>query len=358
MKRYVDRSTCAALLVRGVYWIVADGPRRDREDVGPTRRKGPLARGGVCVGALVAALLAAPPTLGDIVDVNGTTIVTSTWAITLDNYYKTIGPLVDQRTIGNWGGAIYDEQAGTAKETSLKERIDQVHSRGALFFGSINTPGYHLRNDVGYEKLRLDGKTLAGSSGSGRQEKCWIRDNVYHNMLHTIRRSVDLGMDGNIWDSYDGRIHTMCFCSACVKLYREHLVAHRHEAPYDKFIADNNITEISTFDYRAFLLVRGHDNSDGPADFPLGWKMQRARWQEVVRRRAQAMREGRQYAASPGKPFIVIGNVFLFTAGEITHNRAMWGDFDFLFRETPYILHSGHYPPRDLTIAYRKSTPR
>ena len=125
-----------------------------------------------------------------------------------------------------------------------------------------------------------------------------------------IRTQIDAGAPGIQLDESDTPLNALryggCFCADCVRLFREYLIG----LPADRRPAELDGVDLATFDYRSWLLARGHRGGENPRGLPLYDQYVRAQVLALPKTFADVARYARSYAARTGREVRVSGNFY------------------------------------------------
>ena len=125
-----------------------------------------------------------------------------------------------------------------------------------------------------------------------------------------IRIQIDAGAPGIQLDETDTPMLAFryggCFCKDCLAEFRRYL----QDLPADRVPAELAGVDLATFDYRAWLLERGHRQGDNPQAFPLYQHYSRAFQMAIPRTFRELAQFAREYAASTGRTVRVGGNFY------------------------------------------------
>ncbi|MCL1899917.1 MAG: hypothetical protein FWG11_05305 [Promicromonosporaceae bacterium] len=149
-----------------------------------------------------------------------------------------------------------------------------------------------------------------------------------------IRLQIDAGAPGVQLDEANSSHLAFgwggCFCRDCCLVFRAWLLAQ----PAEKVPAEVAGVDLTTFDYRAWLLARGHRQGENPRTFPLYEQY----WWAIMANLHVTSRElsdyARVYAASQGKRVRLGSNFFNCDA----YYDAFIDDVDMIVTETAYTL--------------------
>ncbi|WP_022884753.1 hypothetical protein [Glaciibacter superstes] len=147
-----------------------------------------------------------------------------------------------------------------------------------------------------------------------RDQDCYYADRnnpVWREYLKAvIRTQIDAGARGIQLDETDTPMSALryggCFCKDCVLEFRSYLLA----------LAPNDLPEelagvdLTTFDYRAWLLERGHKARENPRALPLYKHFSRSLQIAIARTFEELARFAKDYAASRGVQIRVGGNFY------------------------------------------------
>lgn len=125
-----------------------------------------------------------------------------------------------------------------------------------------------------------------------------------------IRMQIDAGARGIQLDETDTPMSALrfggCFCKDCVKEFRAYLSA-LPPAELPEELAD---TDLTAFDYRAWLLERGHKAGENPRGLPLYQHYSRCLQLAIARTFEELSRYAKEYAASKGVEIRIAGNFY------------------------------------------------
>ena len=123
-----------------------------------------------------------------------------------------------------------------------------------------------------------------------------------------IRIQIDAGARGIQLDETDTPMSALryggCFCRDCMNELRDYLLA-LDEVPEELAGVD-----LSSFDYRAWLLERGHKAGENPRGLPLYQHFSRCQQLSIARTFAELSTYAKEYAASKGVEIRVAGNFY------------------------------------------------
>jgi hypothetical protein len=145
-----------------------------------------------------------------------------------------------------------------------------------------------------------------------RDQDCYYADRnnpVWREYLKAvIRIQIDAGARGIQLDETDTPMSALryggCFCRDCMLEFRAYLLA-LDEAP-----AELAGLELAEFDYRAWLLERGHRARENPRGLPLYQHFSRCQQLAIARTFAELSSYAKEYAASKGVEVRVAGNFY------------------------------------------------
>lgn len=132
---------------------------------------------------------------------------------------------------------------------------------------------------------------------------------VWREYLKAILRiQIDAGVDGVVFDTPDLPMVSIwyggCFCTDCVKGFREYLRALPERPP------DLDGVDLEAFDYGAWLLERGYDFKTDHESTPLFSHYLRYQRRSVARHFGELADYARDYAAARGRQVLASGNLY------------------------------------------------
>jgi hypothetical protein len=145
-----------------------------------------------------------------------------------------------------------------------------------------------------------------------RDHACYHADRnnpVWREYLKAIIRiQVDAGAAGIQLDETDSPMSALryggCFCKDCVKGFQQHL------ASLPAVPAELGDVDIASFDYRQWLVDRGHRPGQAPQSLPLYQHYSRFLQLSIARTYAEVAEYARDYARSRGREIRVGGNFY------------------------------------------------
>ncbi len=262
-------------------------------------------------------------------------------------YLKKIAPL---RIDGiQWGTAIYPGDLGTDKARRLPHLISRVHARGAKYIGSINGGGFYHRTMNSEAIIHFDGSLRHRHDSKAKIYKCWFRPKMYAAFVETAKRCVDLEMDGFVLDDWSAS-NQLCFCDACIPLYRQYLRQHKDDLTVKRILGD---VDIETFDYGQFLRDRQTDPSLPDWKYPLGWQLKHYRRDRLLEQVSIFWKTIRRYADDHShRPFYLTANVSSIPWMAFSVRNRL----DYFLVEVAYFQVYGGYPPKASSISLHKKT--
>lgn len=147
-----------------------------------------------------------------------------------------------------------------------------------------------------------------------RDQDCYYADRnnpVWREYLKAvIRIQIDAGAPGVQLDETDTPLSAFryggCFCKDCVKEFRSYL---QNLNPAD-LPAELAGVDLGTFDYRQWLLDRGHRAGENPRALPLYQHYSRATQLAIARTFEELAVYAKEYAASQGRTIRLGGNFY------------------------------------------------
>jgi hypothetical protein len=148
----------------------------------------------------------------------------------------------------------------------------------------------------------------------GKGQNCYLADRnnpVWREYLKAIIRiQIDAGAPGIQLDETDTPMLAFryggCFCKDCVAEFRSYLKS----LPASALPVELVGIDLDAFDYRQWLLERGHRSGENPQGFPLYQLYSRAFQVTIPRTFRELAEYAHQYAQSKGRTVRVAGNFY------------------------------------------------
>ena len=149
---------------------------------------------------------------------------------------------------------------------------------------------------------------------AGQGQKCYFADRnnpVWREYLKAVIRIViDAGAPGIQLDETDTPMTALryggCFCVDCMAVFRAHLLS----LPVADLPPELDGVDLASFDYRQWLLARGHRARENPVGLPLYQFYSRSQQLAIARTFRELAGYARSYAASVGRTVRVAGNFY------------------------------------------------
>ncbi len=147
-----------------------------------------------------------------------------------------------------------------------------------------------------------------------RDQDCYYADRnnpVWREYLKAvIKIQIDAGARGIQLDETDTPMSALryggCFCKDCIKEFRSYLLG----LPADEVPSELSGIDLETFDYRQWLLEKGHRARENPRSLPLYAHFSRCLQISIARTFKELTDYARGYAASIGEEIRVSGNFY------------------------------------------------
>lgn len=247
----------------------------------------------------------------------------------------------------HWGGALYPGDDTPGKRKELTQRIEMVHGVGARYIGSINGRGFYHRGMDSEAVRLLDGQAFKHGGMNDAIYKCSLSPAMQRAFLLAARKSIDLGMDGLILDSWQGEGGTLCFCEHCLRFYRECLAEHRE----DPRLAECAEVDAETFDYAEYLRSRGFDATSSIQELPGGPAFREFRFARLLQQKRELLQVVRAHGSRQGRQgFTLTANVYSMPPMTFAIDDLL----DYFAVELPYFGTFNGYPPRCTSISLLK----
>lgn len=255
--------------------------------------------------------------------------------------------------------------AGCSRAT-LDAHVQMIHARGQLYVLYVSAglvyKGGNLLGDLRPDLLDaaavdLDGRKMTSSWGSLTTYKMNVNEPVWREFLRSeIAAGIEAGADGIVFDDIQAQVLTVGFNPAGVfnepdmEGFRAFL---RTVYAPDVLASRFGITTLDTFNYRTYILERGHADRwrSTPWEVPLFNEFRVFEYQSTLQHYAEMVRWAKDHAeTTTGKSIVFLGNTSTGLDMSLPFERSL----DVAWPEFPYKQFG--WPPRCKAIPSAKVT--